>query len=1079
MYEHLRNRFLKKFDSKQKKTSWLLAIMLLCSTMVTTHAGVTGKISGKITDTETGEPMIGVNVIIDGTMFGAATDLEGHYTILRIPPGTYSITATTIGYSEITVTEVRVSIDQTARIDILMSSAAILGDVVTVTATRPVVQPDVATSVTSLRGREIQELPVSNVTSAIALQAGIEDGLVIRGGGAEELLFQVDDVTLRDARNNQPITGIPMSSILELSIERGGFNAEYGQVRTGLVNIVTKEGSTDHYESTMTVKYSPASPKHFGMSPYDEGSMWMRPYLDEDVAWTGTDNGAWDIYTRNQYPDFTGWNAISEQLLSDTDPSNDLSPLAAQKLFIWQHRRTPSTDQIDHNIDAGFGGPVPFLGHRGFSFYVSYRSQREMLMIPLSLDDYVDHDVMLSVTADVSPGINIRYIGMLGQSANVAQNYDEANGTTTSFLRSPWQIANRTSDSQISARVFTPSFYSVATLKHQLNALTLTHTLSAKTYYAASMEQISRSYLTGPISQRDTTRSNEIVPGYFVDEAPFGFSGLPNVGIGNEATDFFFGGHTATSRDSSVTTSTTIKFDLTSQLNFQNLVKTGFELTYSDLDLSYGFVKELFPDGNNYVKTQNNPIRAAAYIQDKYEVREFILNIGLRADYSNANRAWPSLIPFSDEWKEYASPSYNSDSSYTSSDAKSRFNLSPRLAISHPITKESKLFFNYGHFQQLPTYEEMFRMGRGSLGQLENIGDPELFLERTVSYELGFDYSFMNQYLFQVAGFYHDIIDQQDFTDFFSRDGIQVRAANNNSYEDIRGLEFSARKTKGDWVTGFLNYTYQVSTSGRFGKAEIHENPTDQRHYDENTANLYQSKPIPQPYGRASVTFHTPRTFGPKIMGINPAGSWALNLLGYWKAGQQLKVTGTYPGAKQGAGTYLKYRNLHNLVIRLKKNTYIQDRNISFFVEVNNALNTKSLSLVGFQDFHDQLSYFTSLHLPKSRDYQNIVGDDLIGDYRDLDVDFQPIEQQGLINGIADRGNDGAIYYGRLDDGEIVHDADYWEYIGEGDEAQWSQVSKSRMDKILDEKAYIDMPNQTSFNFLNPRQIFFGIQLTF
>ncbi len=86
---------------------------------------------------------------------------------------------------------------------------------------------------------------------------------------------------------------------------------------------------------------------------------------------------------------------------------------------------------------------------------------------------------------------------------------------------------------------------------------------------------------------------------------------------------------------------------------------------------------------------------------------------------------------------------------------------------------------------------------------------------------------------------------------------------------------------------------------------------------------------------------------------------------------------------------------------------------------------------------------------------------------------------RGIIEGAPLPGKERAIYYGRLNDGEMIHDVDYWEYTGEGDEAHWSAVSSSRMDKIIDEKAYIDMPNQTSFNFLNPRQIFFGVQITF
>jgi hypothetical protein len=79
---------------------------------------------------------------------------------------------------------------------------------------------------------------------------------------------------LRDPGNNKPITAVALSSIQEVSIERGGFNAEYGQVRSGIVNIVGKEGSVNEYFGSIQLKYSPATPKHFGISVYDPNSMW-------------------------------------------------------------------------------------------------------------------------------------------------------------------------------------------------------------------------------------------------------------------------------------------------------------------------------------------------------------------------------------------------------------------------------------------------------------------------------------------------------------------------------------------------------------------------------------------------------------------------------------------------------------------------------------------------------------------------------------------------------------------------------------------------------------------------------------
>jgi hypothetical protein len=230
--------------------------------------GTTGKIAGTVIDKETGRPLPGANVIIVGTTMGAASDLNGKFTILNVPPGTYDIKATVIGYAAMTVKDVRVKIDQTERVDFALQIEVIEGETVIVVADRKPIKEDVATSVASFSSNEITTLPISNVEDVIGLQAGVENGLVIRGGGAEEALFQLDGVTLRDPRNNMPITNVPISALQEVSIERGGFNAEYGQVRSGIVNIVTKEGDKNKYYTNFIVKYNPPAEKYFGISPY-------------------------------------------------------------------------------------------------------------------------------------------------------------------------------------------------------------------------------------------------------------------------------------------------------------------------------------------------------------------------------------------------------------------------------------------------------------------------------------------------------------------------------------------------------------------------------------------------------------------------------------------------------------------------------------------------------------------------------------------------------------------------------------------------------------------------------------------
>ena len=135
----------------------------------------------------------------------------------------------------------------------------------------------------------------------------------------------------------------------------------------------------------------------------------------------------------------------------------------------------------------------------------------------------------------------------------------------------------------------------------------------------------------------------------------------------------------------------------------------------------------------------------------------------------------------------------------------------------------------------------------------------------------------------------------------------------------------------------------------------------------------------------------------------------------------------------------------------------------------NNLFNTKRLSLAGFYNADDQLSYFQSLHLPENSAYQNIIGSDRIGEFRDDDVEFQPIVQVSFLDGLGESNiREEVIYFESSTD-------TYQEY----ESGTWIEVPKSKMSNILETKAYIDMPNQTSFNFLNPRNIFIGLRISY
>lgn len=228
---------------------WVMLILLLPHPA---RAGTTGKITGKVTDAATGEPLPGANIVITGTTLGAAADLEGNYIILRVPPGNYTLNAQMIGYKNVVVNNVQVSIDKTTRIDFQLQETTLeLGETVTVVAERPLVQMDLTSTSAAVSTETIEMLPVENFEDVIALQAGVIEGHV-RGGRHGEVAYLIDGIPVNDVFSGDFAVQVENNAIQELELISGTFNAEYGQAMSGVINIVTKEGG-EHYSGQLEV----------------------------------------------------------------------------------------------------------------------------------------------------------------------------------------------------------------------------------------------------------------------------------------------------------------------------------------------------------------------------------------------------------------------------------------------------------------------------------------------------------------------------------------------------------------------------------------------------------------------------------------------------------------------------------------------------------------------------------------------------------------------------------------------------------------------------------------------------------
>ncbi len=217
--------------------------LLLGSGATDVLAGTTGRILGSVLDSE-GRPIVAATVRVVGTSFGAYSDEEGRFHVLNVPSGVYEIGVNRLGYGATVIREVLVSADETTNLEVRMPGEAVEVEEVVVTATRPPVEIRRTSSKATVTSRDIEALPVQELSDIVDLQAGVVDGH-FRGGRIGEVQYQVDGVSVNNAFNNESSLKIDRSLLQEVQVISGTFDAEYGQAMSGVVNAVLKQGTPD------------------------------------------------------------------------------------------------------------------------------------------------------------------------------------------------------------------------------------------------------------------------------------------------------------------------------------------------------------------------------------------------------------------------------------------------------------------------------------------------------------------------------------------------------------------------------------------------------------------------------------------------------------------------------------------------------------------------------------------------------------------------------------------------------------------------------------------------------------------
>lgn len=549
-----------------------------------TFAGVTGKIAGTISDAKTNEPLIGVNLFLEGTTSGAATDDIGFYVILNIPPGRYRLIASMIGYKTVQVQNVVVSSDLTTKIDLDLEPTTLEGEEVVITAERPVIQKDLTGKESVITAEAISEAPMDDISEILTMESNVIEiprsvegtsigipyytdlgipQVHIRGGRVSEVQYWVDGMPVSNPIFGELAIKLNKEAVQEMQILAGSFNAEYGNAMSGLVNIVTKEG---------TQKWS---------ATFDYKTTKLGTQSDE----------LWDL----------------------------------------------------QDITGTLSGPLSFIGISGISFFASFRDKRAANQV-YKFDDIVyDPDNPLKTHLGYGMPRLVNPMDTLAGWRAFGFN-DSRDGLfkLTIPVTRVMKINLSASGSQWHYKAF--NFWWQYNMDHRninehetLNlSFSLNHTLNPSTFYNLGVSRFYKSR-TQRVFRNINGEEVELIPAPR-NPADVDSSRLDHYYRSSEPNDPYFS-EFAVGDDEFWTnefqTTYNVKFDLTSQLSMHHLFKAGIDFRYFDLDVNEQ--EEVHLGGAHYTTIyQKNPIQAALYIQDKIEYDYLIVNAGLRLDYEKS-----------------------------------------------------------------------------------------------------------------------------------------------------------------------------------------------------------------------------------------------------------------------------------------------------------------------------------------------------------------------------------------------------------------------------------------------------------
>ncbi len=881
-------------------------------------AGQTGKISGKVTDKKTGEPLFGANVVlisqwIDGKeqplnfTMGASTDMEGDYYILNIPPGTYSVKATFIGYQSEIQTQIKIYIDKTTIVNFQLSEKTVTTEEVLVVAHKPqTVEKDLTATKQVYNTKEVESIAgVASISDILALQADVVDDH-FRGGRVGESSYLIGGGSINNPLTNRRAFNPIVTSLEQVEVYTSGFSAEYGNAQSGVVNMAPKEGGQE-WEFRMETAGIPPTYKTFHGSPYSPDNLYFYNDLKNTETWlmeNPTQPG------RALYDAGYGFGGVYLPPRNVWPPN----PLTREdSLFIAKLGQASWMQSVrdvgleydnftDYRVDLTVGGPIT----KNLKLFFAGRQSESQPIVPTP-DNDIDRQIMTNFTYQRNPedkfGLRLIY------------NYGFENYLGSNWLR--WYFDRTFSVTKRQNEAVNIAF----SWNHIINRSTF---MDLKLTYLYLYDEDKIDLLNdGQYLEEYSNATN------WVDYTGPSFHrvGRPNDDRGHESSDVY-------NLDASVT----------SQLNKGNLVKAGLQFSYYDMSVDREI--NVTNEGSyRHVIFNRFPYEGALYIQDKMEYLGFIANLGLRLDFYNLNTDY-----YSDIYSPLRNPNYDPSLPYLlrgqyydrnlalTERTKLYTRLQPRLGFSFPLTEYMVFHLNYGTFTQRPNFNLIFYNQVTKFNEIEILGNPRLKPENTKSYDIGLVTN-ISGFKVDMSAYYKDVTDLVQSAYFYDSQQTVYQTYINRDYADIKGFHFSVEKSAGNF-RGYARYNFESATGKSSNELDAPIAYFESPPPGQKAVELPDPEDVYMDYDRThkmifNVRYLTPKEFGFSVGGFYPLADISLSTTLRIQTGRPY----TYDASGQGLKFNKRTPTEHDLKMRMEKRIRFDHSTLTFYLEGFNLLN--------------------------------------------------------------------------------------------------------------------------------------------